>query len=1438
MDAPRPIKVPSRSRARQLLSKLIQVDSVINKITVGHANEPLGSIPSSSTSLAPPFSPITKDPLKSKGSKGKNIDAPTIMSSTTMLKGKRPPPLKSKTMNASSDASSMDSLDGGFSKPQMSYCPKCYKELPLGSLRHHMAEQCPNNDISCPEHDCNAIFSADHLKIHLATECLAARRKKKLADQAKMRKAKEEEAIRQAQEAALVYVEPKKAPIKDTFVLDDVSVGDMQPGSRPESPPLPPSPVKEKEVSEGPCTACGRVIQFSQMNDHMTSSCSSRLVYCPNHHGGCSSRIPYNLIDQHLKNTCMIEALKNEMIAKAAARCVQVRCVGCGKSFEVKHLAKHELMDCVQRKVPCRNAHLGCATMVRQKDRHKHEEVDGKAKIRYCLYLTGEGSYLDLREDDLRCPWTCEFWLYRPSAREAVKQHIRNSLEMIPLFYDAFNAEYAWKSQMDELTHALKDMTLGVEAREDIMSILADTVEALEDAAVVSTEISTAIGCALMSAKRAMTEFLGPHSELVRSKTDSDAGQKLLMELMCLKRYPPGHTPPFNETRVSSKATTRPGTQSRPGTKSRPSSPSRPDTAFGPDGFMTEIELPEWKSPLGAFGISSLGILCQLCPDPHVVVDMVPPKSTTTKLMKKLDDQNETANNNNVSADETKKEAADGDDSSKPIGDVPKDGGAKNQDQSEEFKNQNDDEDDFAETEPLVAVPPPAAMLLMQALKKDDRGEGGIGILTQQLLKTVLPWSDWYDMLELFSHQMNEDLNALHHLRIASGIIKEDKKEIEEDDSVTEEGSNAPQLTEEELAAKEEARLKKIEIEENKRRKEKDKLRREMKRNKGKKALLEEAEAEKKEHDENEEDIIEKTPEEIEREKIKEKRELKRAAREKLVPRLIDAAKSAAGRDVLMFTDNKNKRGAVNKICLDMSYPGEYNDWVKKKGEKTKYWFENQGGGCPGVVCADTVLGGSERYSFGKPIPREKWVHISFQATKEPNNRITMIMDGMLVGQLKDCAFALPMTTLAGSKQLDGFSGCLLDARIWAKQRSVSETRGTMSILLDLEGTQEPTRKDYDITSKGLVAWWTFEDGPERDEQEKAMDVSEHRAPSLLDRHILIRKYDIDHESLVAMNGTIQNIRKLSLNTKHNFNNEQGKGSKTRYWTWENADDLPLPFEKPLPPGQDRPLPMPSYSAMGLCLFELKRLRLAQKGRQLHKQVTCPLGCDEFILKKDLRMHLTYHCEFRKVKCRHHPYCVATFPEFEREEHEDNQCKYIIKQNNIVNRAKKLNTLKPCSQCSTLVRTRDKEHHDKEVCPHRVVPCIHPDCDEEFQAHRLQYHLKYECESREIAVRALLVQRARERTNYPRDWGVAIEYENEDSYDNNISVPIEQEVGKKIVIITEDFGKEHAVISIEDTDHIDDDADVEVKPKANMDEALSAFHEMSEGKKEEEDLRA
>jgi len=1392
----------SVSRARHLLTQLIEVDKIISKVStqgptstqrdggvvddaIGESSS-VGKVRKPGQRHAPPknsnasLAAMTLPAGGSTAARARAVMEPIpVLAIGVGGKPKLMSTLKKKGGTKVTKPVEGGSLDGGFSKPQMSYCPKCYKDMPLGALRQHMAEECANNDITCPEHDCEAVFPADHLKVHLATECVAAKRRKKLVDVARARKEKEAEEARLAIEAALVYVQPKKDKVKDDFVMDDVS---YHSGLAP-----PPAPA-EREVTEGPCEACNKYIEFALMPEHKLKECLHRLVYCTNYHGGCSQLVPFGRMSEHIKNECFIEKFKNELVTKAMARCAIVKCIGCGKACEVKHLLQHETQECIYRKVPCKNAAKGCPVMVREKDRARHEEVDGVAKIRYALYVTGDGSYVDLREDDLRCPWTCEFWLYRISSREAVKQHLRNAFEMVPRLYDSFLLEYVWQKQMEDIKVKLADKTMSLEARDDIMSILADTVEAFEDAAVISTMRCTELGCCLMSARRAMTEFLGPNAELVKAKADSAMGKVLVRELMGLKRNAPGHEAPKEERFL-------PKPESRPPSREA----SRPSSAVVKQQAKVERQVAAWKPTTGGFGISALAVTMRLQADPMQKENKEAYESALEEWQAKKADLQQRASKGQVFLEEGGGSNAGDEDAEAREG--------KDYEREKVFEKESAQ---LALLEPLQPIPPKYAQLVIDAIKPEERGHGGVGIINGNTLKTIMSWSEWYDVLCLMQTLLDTDMDNLYNLRVLGGILKDDRQ-VDDDDSSIASASLASMESEEAAARAAEKALreqqKKAE-EERKKKKEKEKLRREMKRNKGKKEQEEEVVA----GDDAEAEVDERTPEQILKDKRKAEREKKREVREKLVPRLNDAAKSSAGRDVLMFSDSANGRGAYNKICLDMSYPGEYDDFTpakkKDKNPKPKYWFENQGGGMCGVVCSDNVLGGAERYDFGKAVPREKWVHCAFVANKEPSNRITFMMDGLVVGQVKDCAFPLPMSCLAGSSGLDGFAGCLIDARIWTKQRSQMEVRGTMNMLLDIEGDQESKAIGTDLTAKGLVAWWTFEEGPNEDD--KVTDVSEHRAPIFLNRSLRTQTFDRDHQSLVDSNVAVQEIHEFSLRDKYIFKQGTMHG---RYWSWENAEECPLPWDAPLKPGEIRSLPVPAFSQTSLCQVELRQLALAKKGRLLHRQIDCTLGCDAFILKKDLRFHVQYVCELRLMKCRHAPLCKGTFVEKYRLEHEETTCTYLTKLQKLVVVGDRHRALLPCQLCSTLVRVRDKDLHDRAMCAHRVVECTHADCKFKVQAHRLKYHLKFECESKAVTKRAILVSRARERTHYPRDWGAVIEYDLDEEEDPGPEItPLQDPVEdgaprRKVVIIPDDFDKDLRDAAVGEADAGDGDSE-------------------------------
>jgi len=51
------------------------------------------------------------------------------------------------------------------------------------------------------------------------------------------------------------------------------------------------------------------------------------------------------------------------------------------------------------------------------------------------------------------------------------------------------------------------------------------------------------------------------------------------------------------------------------------------------------------------------------------------------------------------------------------------------------------------------------------------------------------------------------------------------------------------------------------------------------------------------------------------------------------------------------------------------------------------------------------------------------------------------------------------------------------------------------------------------------------------------------------------------------------------------------------------------------------------------CAVELRRVRLALKGRKAMEPTPCPNGCGERLPRKQMRFHCAYHCARRQVSC-------------------------------------------------------------------------------------------------------------------------------------------------------------------------------------------------------------
>jgi len=143
----------------------------------------------------------------------------------------------------------------------------------------------------------------------------------------------------------------------------------------------------------------------------------------------------------------------------------------------------------------------------------------------------------------------------------------------------------------------------------------------------------------------------------------------------------------------------------------------------------------------------------------------------------------------------------------------------------------------------------------------------------------------------------------------------------------------------------------------------------------------------------------------------------------------------------------------------------------------------------------------------------------------------------------------------------------------------------------------------------------------------------------------------------------------------------------------------------------------------------------------------------------EVRFHVRFVCQRRMVSCRF-DFCHATFPIGQRSEHERSDCQQMFARRSILSQAELAMTLFPCTLCSENVPQRDMAVHQLNECPHRLVACRYLDCGlgrvPSIQAHLLQHHLRFECDSPSRKERFMLVERARQRVNYPRPWGIPV----------------------------------------------------------------------------------
>ena len=109
---------------------------------------------------------------------------------------------------------------------------------------------------------------------------------------------------------------------------------------------------------------------------------------------------------------------------------------------------------------------------------------------------------------------------------------------------------------------------------------------------------------------------------------------------------------------------------------------------------------------------------------------------------------------------------------------------------------------------------------------------------------------------------------------------------------------------------------------------------------------------------------------------------------------------------------------------------------------------------------------------------------------------------------------------------------------------------------------------------------------------------------------------------------------------------------------WILSKDVAAGVEPPTPPARER----------GICQVEIKRSRLAKKGRESLNLIPCPAGCPADVMKKNVRFHMLYECPRRSMLC---PLCSQEVPSDELTAHMQRFCPTVMEREKILSQKEK-----------------------------------------------------------------------------------------------------------------------------------------------------------------------
>lgn len=264
-------------------------------------------------------------------------------------------------------------------------CPNCCgMMIRIQDVPKH-ENSCTHRTVTCPEPGCMDKVLFCDIALHKRTSCKVAMHRRTLLEEKAVREREDERKAKEAAESP-----QKRKPKSAEQLLREKIDAERVANSR------------AREIMS-------RELRQMRMEDHRTSR---------------------REFDAQFFDPFENDPNLEERAEKARRRQDEVECPNCGEPVVAMWLQKHIKTLCLNRRVPCRNWELGCPAMVRLRDRINHETVDHLLKPRSCLRLTGNTGYIDINEDeDIRPPWTAEFWVYRAPTLECAITTCRKAME-------------------------------------------------------------------------------------------------------------------------------------------------------------------------------------------------------------------------------------------------------------------------------------------------------------------------------------------------------------------------------------------------------------------------------------------------------------------------------------------------------------------------------------------------------------------------------------------------------------------------------------------------------------------------------------------------------------------------------------------------------------------------------------------------------------------------------------------------------------------------------------------------------------------------------------------------------------------------------------------------------------------------------------------------